>query len=111
MKEADYDGIQPDWRDRTSDMVPVRAWNRLKARLDAVGLRQEYEAEYRRQRDDLAEKFGLPLRASTAVIGYEREVLLFKNWHRRAWGSDPKRWPWEFTDEQHAWLAKQPEVT
>lgn len=91
----EYDGISPRWEDHSSDLVPVRSWHRLKWKLDKLGLRLEFEADYRRERDALDEKHGLPLRGGVPqVVGYEREVQLFKRWHVRAWGQAPARWPW-----------------
>jgi len=95
-KNGEYDGVWLNPDERSSDIVPVRAWHMLKWKLDDLGLRLEFEADYRRERDHLADAYGMPLRGgSDQTAGYEREVFLFKRWHLRAWGSEPSRWPWQ----------------
>ena len=92
---GEYDGIWLNPTDRSSDMVPIRAWHRLKHFIDLAGLRMEFEADYRATADKLHEKFGLPLRGGAAeTAGFEQEVWLFKRWHQRIHGGSPSRWPW-----------------
>ena len=73
----------------------MRAWNRLKWKLDQVGLRLDFQADYRAESDELHAKHGLPLRGGSVLAGYDRELLLFKRWHLKAWGAEPQRWPWQ----------------
>jgi hypothetical protein len=92
----EYDGILPRWDDHSSDLIPIRAWHRLKWKLDQLGLRLDFEADYRAEAQRLHDQYGLPLRGGKAqTAGYEREVALFKRWHLKAWGRTPSRWPWE----------------
>ena len=93
--EDEYEGIFTRWEDQSSEIVPVKAWNRLKHAIDAAGLRMEYQADYQRENEQLRDLFDLPLRGKDVVAGYEREVWLFKRWHLRIWKHEPSRWPWQ----------------
>lgn len=96
---GEYDGILPRWEDLSADIVPTKAWNRLKHFAEDAGVRVEMAADYRRERDALEAKYGLPLRAGHLVAGYEREVEFFKRWHLRVHGAPPSRWPWQSLPE------------
>ena len=98
-KNGEYEGIFVNPLDRSSDMVPLRAWNKLKHAIDDAGLRMEYQADYRAEAERLRDRYGLPLLAGKCVVGYEREVMLFKRWHLRLYGAAPSRWPWQDAKE------------
>lgn len=98
-KESEYEGILPKWADLSADIVPTKAWHRLKHFIDKAGLRMEYECDYRAENERLRGKYGLPLRAGHLVAGYEREVALFTRWHLRIHGAPPSRWPWQTPEE------------
>ncbi len=96
---GEYEGILQNPDVHSYEIVPVKAWNRLKHAIDAAGLRLEYQADYRAENERLREAFGLPLRGRHLLEGYEAEIAIFKRWHRRIWGSDPARWPWQSIPE------------
>lgn len=96
----EYEGIYPRWEDHSSEMVPVKAWNKLKHAIDAAGLRMEYQADYRTECERLREKYGLPLLGGKITAGFQAEVWLFKRWHMRIHGVPPSRWPWESITEE-----------
>ena len=98
--EKEYEGIFQDPDVWSYEIVPVKAWNKLKHAIDAAGLRMEYQADYQRENERLRDTFGLPLRGRHLLEGYEREVWLFKRWHLRIHGSPPSRWPWEAIQEE-----------
>jgi hypothetical protein len=93
--EGEYEGIFQDPDVHSYEIVPTKAWNRLKHAIDAAGLRMEYQADYRAENERLRTTYGLPLRGKNVLDGYEREVWLFKRWHLRIWKREPTRWPWQ----------------
>jgi hypothetical protein len=96
---VEYEGIYPRWEDHSSDMVPVKAWNKLKHAIDAAGLRMEYQADYRAECERLRDRYGLPLLGGKITAGYQAEVWIFKRWHMRVYGAAPSRWPWQSPEE------------
>ena len=97
--EKEYEGIFQDPDVHSYEIVPHKAWNRLKHAIDAAGLRLEYQADYQRENERLRDLFDLPLRGKHVLEGYEREAWLFKRWHLRVHGSSPSRWPWQVIPE------------
>ena len=97
--EGEYEGIFQDPEVWSYEIVPPKAWNKLKHAIDRAGLRMEYQADYQRENERLRDLFDLPLRGRHVLEGYEREVWLFKRWHLRIHGSPPSRWPWEAIQE------------
>lgn len=87
-----------------SSAVPPAFWSRLKRHIDLAGRRDEYLADYSRERD----AFVAQSDNRDRLREMDSEQALFKRWTLRVVG--PQRlWPWErgWTEgDVDSWLVK-----
>jgi hypothetical protein len=89
--------------------VPEAFWGRLRHHLAKAHLLEEFEADLRREKEQVKSLPAEQMRSEWTIANAEREERLFRRWTERACGSQ-SLWPWErgWTEEMVDSFLRQP---